>query len=141
VEIPAPPLLILVVGLIITVLGGTGIRRNRAMTRTGQRVTGTVIDLRSHVESDGDGGTTRIYRAVLVFRTLDSQDVQAVVGMGSRIIARPGEQVPVIYDPGRPDRAEIDTPAGRATWFPVFYALVGLAILGYGVYRLATGAG
>ena len=133
-------MLILLVGLIFTVLGGIGIRRNRAMTRTGQRVTGTVIDLRSQVESDGDGGTTRTYRAVLAFRTLDGQDVQAVAGMGgSRIIARPGEQVPVIYDPRRPDRAEIDTPAGRATWFPVFYALVGLTVLGFGVYRVVTG--
>ena len=79
---------------------------------------------------------------MLALRTLDGRDVrtEARVG-GSRIIARPGEQVPVIYDPLRPDRAEIDTRAGRATWYPVFYGLIGLSVLGYGVYRQLNGKG
>ncbi len=70
------------------------------------------------------------------------QEVEAVTRNGGRkIIARPGEQVPVVYDPRRPDRAEIDTRAGRALGWPPLVALAGLAMTCYGVYQVATGQG
>ena len=132
-------MLFLLAGLLIAALGIIIVRQNRRLTRTGQRVTGAVTDLRWHSHAKQGGGGYTTYHAVLAFRTLDGQEVEAVTRNGGRkIIARPGEQVPVVYDPRRPDRAEIDTRAGRASWFPVFYSLVGLAIVGYGVYRLVS---
>ncbi len=110
-------MLFLLAGLVLAVLGVIIIRQHRRLTRTGQRVTGTVTgtvtDLRWHSHAKQGGGGYTTYHAVLAFRTLDGQEVEAVTRNGSRqIIARPGEQVPVIYDPRRPDRAEIDTRAG-----------------------------
>jgi hypothetical protein len=135
--------LILLAGLVIAVLGVLVIRQNRRLTRTGQRVTGTVTDLRWHSHSDQSsrGGYTT-YHAVLAFRTLEGREVEAVTRNGSReIIARAGEQVPVIYDPRDPTRAEIDTPAGRAHWWPPLVAGGGLVLTVIGIYQLATGQG
>ena len=114
----------------------------RRLTRTGQRVTGTVVDLRWHSHANSNGGGYTTYHAVLAFRTLDGQEVETVTRLGGRrIIARPGEQVPVVYDPRRPARAEIDTRVGRGAWWPPLVVVIGLALIGYGVYHLASGQG
>ena len=133
-------MMIFVVGLVFAVAGVVGTRQNRQLTRHGQRVTGTVTDLQWRVTGDGGGGFVRDYKVMLEFQTLDGQPVQTVTSMGrKRPVARPGDRVPVIYDPRRPTRAEIDTPAGRMTWLPVLFAVAGLAAIGFGVYWLATG--
>ena len=135
-------MLFLLAGLLIAVLGVIIVRQNRRLTRTGQRVTGTVTDLRWHSHATQNGGGYTTYHAVLAFQTLDGREVEAVTRNGSRqIIAPPGEQVPVIYDPRRPDRAEIDTRAGRSTWWPPLVAVAGLAMTVYGVYQVAAGPG
>ena len=135
-------MLFVLAGLVLAVLGVIIIRQHRRLTRTGQRVTGTVSDLRWHSNAKAGGGGYTTYHAVLAFRTLDGQEAEAVTRNGSRqIIARPGEQVPVIYDPRHPDRAEIDTRAGRPVWWPPLVAVGGLAMTVYGVYQVATGQG
>lgn len=135
-------MLILLAGLVIAALGVIIVRQNRRLTRTGQRVTGTVVDLRWHSHATQNGGGYTTYHAVLAFRTRDGREVEAVTRNGGRkIIAHPGEQVPVVYDPRQPTRAEIDTRAGRAAWWPPLVAVAGLALTVYGVYRVASGQG
>jgi hypothetical protein len=132
-------MLLFIVGLTFAVGGGFGIHQYRRLNRTGERVPGTVVGLRWRRTSSGpDGG--RVCHPVLAFRTLDGQDIQAETGVGSsRVIAQPGEQVPVIYDPRNPAKAEINTRAGRAAWLPVIFTMAGVAMICYGLFRSIAG--
>jgi hypothetical protein len=133
-------LLLVFVGLVLAAAGGYGARRNRRLTRTGQRVPGTVVSL-AWKQSIGSEAGGQVCHPVLAFRTLDGREVQTATGVGSsRVIAQPGEQVRVIYDPRNPSRAEIDTWAGRASWLPWLSTVVGLAVLGYGVFQTVRGS-
>src|ERR1700751_4615392 len=130
-------MLVFVVGLIFVVGGGCGIHQYRRLNRTGERVPGTVVDLRwrSRSSSGPDGGSFRVCHPVLAFRTLDGRDIQAETGVGSsRVIAQPGEQVPVIYDPRNPAKAEINTRAGRPVWLPVIFIMAGVAMICYDLF-------
>jgi hypothetical protein len=133
-------LLLVFVGLVLAAGGGYGARQGRRLTRTGQRVPGTVVSL-AWKHSSGSEGGSQVCHPVLAFRTLDGRVIQTATGVGSsRVIAQPGEEVPVIYDPRNPSRAEIDTWAGRASWLPWLITVAGLAVLGYGVFQMARGS-
>ena len=133
-------LLLVFVGLVLAAGGGYGARQGRRLTRTGQRVPGTVVSL-AWKHSSGSEGGSQVCHPVLAFRTLDGREIQTATGVGSsRVIAQPGEEVPVIYDPRNPSRAEIDTWAGRASWLPWLITVAGLAVLGYGVFQMARGS-
>lgn len=130
-------MLLFVVGLIFVVGGGYGIHQNRRLNRIGERVPGTVVGLRWRMSSSDAG---RVCHPVLAFRTLDGRDIQAETGVGSsRVIAQPGEQVPVIYDPRNPVKAEINTRAGRAAWLPVIITMAGVATICYGLFSATSG--
>jgi hypothetical protein len=91
-------------------------------------------------QSIGSESGGQVCRPVLAFRTLDGREIQTATGVGSsRVIAQPGEQVRVIYDPRNPSRAEIDTWAGRASWLPWLITVMGLAVLGYVAFQTARG--
>ena len=131
-------MLLFVVGLIFVVGGGCGIRQYRRLNRTGERVSGTLVGLRWTSSSGPDGG--RVCHPVLVFRTLDGRDIQTETGVGnSWVIAQPGEQVPVIYDPRNPAKAEINTTAGRAGWLPIIVTMAGVALICYDLFRTMGG--
>jgi hypothetical protein len=134
----AAMLLLVFIGLVLAAAGGYGVRQDRRLTRTGQRVPGTVVSLAWKQSIDSEALACH---PVLAFRTLDGREIQTATGVGSsRVIAQPGEQVRVIYDPYNPPRAEIDTWAGRASWLPWLSTVVGLAVLGYGVFQTARGS-
>jgi uncharacterized protein DUF3592 len=134
-------MLLSVVGLIFVVGGGLGIHQYRRLNRTGERVPGTVVGLRWRTRPAGpDGGSVRVCHPVLAFRTLDGRDIQAETGAGhSRVIAQPGEQVPVIYDPRNPAKAEINTRAGRPAWLPVIFVMAGVALICYDLFSATAG--
>jgi hypothetical protein len=128
-------MLLFVVGLIFVVSGGYGIHQYRRLNRIGERVFGTVVGLRWRSSAGPDGGSVRVCHPVLAFRTLDGRDIQAETGAGSsRVIAQPGEQVPVIYDPRNPAKAEINTRAGRPVWLPVIFIMAGVATICYDLF-------
>lgn len=132
-------MLLFVVGLSFAVAGGYGVHLNRRLNRIGERVTGVVVGLRQKAAGTEDGTA---WHPVLAFRTLDGRDIQAVAGVGngsSRFVAQPGEQVPVIYDPRNPARAEINTRAGRAGWLPILFIIMGVALICYGLFREIPG--
>jgi hypothetical protein len=119
--------------------GSYGIYQYRRLSRTGVRVSGTVVDLRWKISSSGES-RVRVAHPVLSFRTLDGREIRAETGVGSsRVIAWPGEQVPVIYDPRNPAKAEINTRAGRPWWLLVLCVAAGAALIGYGVVKATSG--
>jgi hypothetical protein len=131
-------MLAIVLGLVFVSGAGWIFHRDRQLSRRGQCVTGTVVDFRSgQTVGSSDGPASTVYYPILAFRTVDGGYIQTEAALGSsRLPARLGEQVPVIYDPDNPERASINTPAGRGRWMPAIMVLLGLAILVWGVYGL-----
>jgi hypothetical protein len=126
--------LAILTGALFMVVGGYQVRQKFRLAKVGQRVPGTVIDMREHVNLDAEGGETRTWYAVLAFRTLDGQDIQAEVLRGRhRGAEQVGSQVGVIYDPRRPSSVEIDTPAGRGAAVGYVAVVTGLLIIAFGI--------
>lgn len=83
-----------------------------------------------HERRSDDGGLA--YYPELRFVTADGRTVSVRGNIGASPPAyRVGDQVPVLYDPGEPARASIDTAAGR--W------LVAVVFAGFGVLWLLIG--
>jgi hypothetical protein len=115
----------IVFGAIFLAVGIFGIRYDQRLRKRGKRTTGSVVDLQ--YQHDMNSGT---YRPVLEFRTADGATVRAEASEGGNPPpARVGDQVPVLYDPGNPSVAEIDTFMGRGTWIAAVAAAVGLALI------------
>lgn len=107
---------------------------NRRLVRKGLRADAEVVDL--HVSRDEEGG--RVYYPVVRFRTAGGQEVEARTRVGgSPPQARPGDQVRVIYQPGRPQTVSLDTIIGRGVAPMWLVILVGLGITVYAAYRMA----
>lgn len=139
---------ILLFGLLFTAAGGVAVRSNRRLAKRGQRVQGTVVDLRwsasgglpAQPGSGMSAGPQGIFYPVLSFRTLDGEDVQAVAREGGMPApARKGQQVQVLYDPANPQVAEIDTVAGRGTIPIAVVLLAGIGLIVYSIFYLAGG--
>jgi hypothetical protein len=70
-----------------------------------------------------------VYYSIIRFTTVYGQQIEAETSFGSNPPpARPGEQVPVLYDPARPTRIRIDSLTGRGTLLGVIFLVVGLAL-------------
>lgn len=130
-------------GVILLLAGGVGTFQGRRLSRYGQHVTGTVVRLDWQLQPNADPAihtSARICHPVLAFQTLDGRDVQA---RGRTSTNRPsyeqGQQVPVIYDPRNPARADIDNRAGRSAWIPLLITALGLALVAYAAFRMASG--
>ncbi|WP_182873498.1 DUF3592 domain-containing protein [Microbispora sp. H10670] len=117
-------------GLVFGLIGG-GITVNaREFRRRAHRASGLVVGLRA---SHSDDGT--VYYPTVRFVTLYGQQVEAESTYGSNPPpARPGEEVPVLYDPAKPTRIRIDSAAGSGT-------LLGGIFLALGVVLFTVGAG
>lgn len=122
-----------IVGLVFVGAGVYGFRQNRRMSRGGGCVSGVIVDVRSQ-KSYSSGRYTHI--PVVAFQTLDGQDIRTEVGGGPGIPTRLGLQVPVVYDPGHPNIARINTTAGRATWLPFVFIAAGIAITCYDLFTV-----
>lgn len=119
-------------GLVLAVAGAVGLFADHRLTRNGQRVTGTVVDIQRKPGSDGPTS-----RPILGFRTLDGREMRVPARTSGR--PQPGQQVSVIYDPRHPATAEIDTRAGRGIVLLIVVTLVGAGVLAYGVSALLMG--
>ena len=130
---------VIISGLIFTAAGGAGTREYRKFSRTGERVAGTVVELRWKEVRTTEGPRRTSY-PVIDFQTLDGRSFQTVsrikTGFGN---PQPGEQVPVIYDRLNPVKAEIATRVRFAIWFSFMFAMIGVVLLSYGLFRVATG--
>ncbi len=109
------------------VFAGVGVRVmtvGQRLRRHGMRVPGVVVGLR---RSSGDGG---VYYPTLQFQTVQGFVMETESDLGSNPSpVRPGQQVMVVYDPERPQRARLDGVGGRGVLRSVLFLIVGLVIL------------
>lgn len=118
-------------GLLFAVPGCRAFYRYLRLNLIGERISGTVIRLQWEDKRVG-----RFCHPILEFKTLDGRNIQAKAGVGrGNVIAQPGEKVPVIYDPGDPTKAEINTAAGRAPLSRAFIAMLGIALIFLGLFK------
>lgn len=118
------------VGLVFGLIGGGVLRNAREFRRRAQRTRGLVVGLRA--SSSGDG---TVYYPTIRFTTLYGQQVEAETPYGSSPPpARPGQEVPVLYDPATPTRVRIDSAVGSGT-------LLGGIFLVLGIVLFTAGAG
>ena len=98
----------------------------RRLNRIGERVPGVVVDL--HGESTGRHGQ--------VCHPVDGRTIRTTTGVGSSPPAvKPGEQVPVLNDPRKPNDVAIDTWSGQSNWVLVVLVVIGLGVMAWAVYR------
>ncbi|MER6172466.1 DUF3592 domain-containing protein [Streptosporangium sp. NPDC001681] len=115
------PLFGIVVGAVSV---GTSIRVmtvGQWLRRHGVRVPGVVVGLRRG---------NRVYYPTLRFQTVQGFVVETESDLGSNPSpVRPGQQVMVLYDPERPQRARVDSVGGRGVLHGVLFLTVGAVIL------------
>jgi Protein of unknown function (DUF3592) len=106
---------------------GTAVRVmtvGQRLRRHGVRVPGVVVGLRR--SSHGRGP----YYPMLRFQTMQGSVLETQSDLGSNPSpVRPGQQVMVVYDPERPQRARLDGVGGRGVLHGVLFLTVGAVIL------------
>ena len=120
------------IGLLFTGVGGAFYLADQSLEAKGGRASGTVIALNRHRDSDGD----TMYKPEIEFRDDSGTRHRFVSSISSSSpgVSR-GEQVDVIYDPGAPSDASIDSFMQRS-FFPLLFggldsvfALLGIGFL------------
>jgi len=111
--------------------------RARSLSRTGSRVTATVVDNQTH--SHGDHGLT--FSPVVRFRDARGRERVQAVGDQQTSSAVVGTSLEVLYDPERDDRVQVATGRGAG---PVTGLVFGLVFLAFGAgawfgFRVLTG--
>ncbi|MFG1874372.1 DUF3592 domain-containing protein [Sphaerisporangium sp. NPDC049003] len=121
--------LVLAFGLAALVFGGVGaglLLSQRDFRRIAHRVPGQVVRLRPSHSSEGT-----VYYPTIRFTTADGRPVEVEGNVGSSPpIAPVGAEVPVLYDPARPDRMRVDTMLGGN--------LIGMVFAGTGAVFLVV---
>ncbi len=122
------------IGVVIVAGGLFGYVSTRRFVDRAARGEGTVA--RVEIEDDsGDGGTS--FRPVVQFRTASGARVEFKSRQASNPAAYgEGDAVTVLYEPGAPDRAEIE--GFWSLWFPTL--LCGLIGAVFGAVFVAVGA-
>jgi hypothetical protein len=123
---------LIIFGVPLAVIGGLILRQQTRLRRKGVRVMGTVTRTQGSTDA---GGTS--YTPVVRFHTQAGEEIETETGVGTPWKGRQvGKVVPVIYDPARPTRAQIDTPGKRGVltvsglvMFPGGVALVVVGIV------------
>jgi hypothetical protein len=123
------------VGAVFTTYRIASLQRTRKFLAAAQPATGTVTDVREETRrSHGSGSrSSRTYRfqcPVVRFRTQDGRKIEdlKLEPPGSWSRYEIGQQVPLLYDPLRPEEARIQSSAGL--WFvPVLFAAIGSRFL------------
>ncbi len=131
-------ILSLIVGAGIIIVSSVVLLRTMATRRGGVRTQGTVIDNR---ESTYHSRT--VYAPVIRFATQGGHTVEFVSDTYTERVHEIGEQVPVVYQPGKPEQAMLDTALG--TWLiptvllagGILFFLLGLLVL-LGLLTLVT---
>ena len=121
-------------GAVFTLLGGGIMLNARRFRRRGLRVQGQVVRLRIRRLNR----STMFYPTVR-FTTAYGQQVEAESWFGSNPPpGRPGEWVPVVYDPARPARMRIDRARIDGTLHGGIFLTVGVVAVALGVGEVLT---
>ncbi|MBB2908838.1 hypothetical protein FHS43_000084 [Streptosporangium becharense] len=111
-------------GAVFAVSGVRMLTAARYLRRHGVRVPGVVVGLRRSSGNDG------VFYPTMQFQTVQGFVVETESDLGSNPApARPGQQVMVVYDPERPQRARLDGVGGRGVLHGVLFLTIGVIIL------------
>ena len=122
---------ILFVGIALLIVDAVHCHSRLRLLNTGTAVEGRVI----RMKADDRHGTRIYYAPIVRFPLADGQDAE-MAGPYVRSVNHPrGSVVRVLYPPGRPGEAVIDTPAWRwtAAWFMLAF---GVALTTFGCFGL-----
>ncbi|MFF0575110.1 DUF3592 domain-containing protein [Streptosporangium saharense] len=118
------PLFGIVFGAVFTGIGIRVLTVGQRLRRHGTRVPGMVAGLRW---SGGDDG---VYYPTLRFQTVQGSMVETESDLGSNPSpVRPSQQVTVVYDPERPQRARLDGANGGGVLHGVLFLIFGAVVL------------
>ncbi|MEU0479336.1 DUF3592 domain-containing protein [Streptosporangium sp. NPDC006013] len=121
------PLFGIVFGAVFAGIGARVLTVGQRLRRHGVRVPGVVVGLRWSSSNGNDSG---VYYPTLQFQTVQGPVVETESDLGSNPSpVRPGQQVMVVYDPERPQRARLDSVGGRGVLHSVLFLTVGAVIL------------
>jgi Protein of unknown function (DUF3592) len=125
------PLVLGLVGIALVAVGAAKLLAARRAASSGLRAAGVVVGLVTGRPGGPETGSGLSF-PVVRYRTGEGLQVTFTASQGARPAAHhPGEQVTVVYDPLRPDRARIAGPQGM-----LLYG----CLLAVGVLLLLAGA-
>lgn len=125
-------------GLVFIASGIHDRRRTDEFLTRARRVPGIVVRMQPRTSATD----TVVYYPVLRFRTLDGAEVETTAetrGDPMSLSKLRGHQVPVLYDPSRPERARMDTGSGRGRANGVGLAFAGVVFAAIGAALLVSG--
>ena len=124
------PRVCLALGVVLLVGGAIAFVHTERFVSGSERATGTVIDLSSRTDSDGDV----MYHPVVRFTTAEGRTVQFVSGTGSSPASQSeGDSVEVLYDPDDPQDAKLSGFFDLWLW-PFALSALGVAFLVFGLF-------
>jgi len=131
--------LFFLIGLGMLAGGGALYRSNQRFEAIAKRAEGTVVDFERYQSTSGSGSSKKsktMYKTVVRFSTEDGRSIDVVGSTGSSSPGYSrGDKVKVLYEPGTPERAEIDSFMERKfgvlmlTGMGAIFTLVGAGIL------------
>ena len=126
-------------GLLFTFIGVRGRRQAKAFRARAARANGVVTEVRTRFEDTGPGvdtGNSLRYYPVVRFSLPDGRVVDTETPGAAPSPAKQGAQVTVLYDPGAPTNAVLDsgwsdgtTGSGCITAFGIVFAVLGALFL------------
>ncbi|WP_169984426.1 DUF3592 domain-containing protein [Microbispora sp. H10836] len=111
------------VGAGFGLLGGGIVLQARRFRRRGRRAQGQIVRLRTRRSHH-----TTMYYSTVRFTTEQGRQVEAEARFGSSPPpGRPGEHVPIVYDPARPGRVRVDSAWSDGTLHGGIFLAAGIA--------------
>lgn len=123
------------VGALMIGIAGALARRPMRLVRSGGSAEGTVVGNEESVATGGRGAPRTYHHPIVAFATAKGEKVRFASGVGRRTALPKGSAVRVVFDPERPEDAEIASFA-RLWLMPVVAAILGLPFLAAGIAAL-----
>jgi hypothetical protein len=121
----------------VATLGGALLlaRRPIRLLRAGGSARGTVLDTEESMLQSGRGAASKFYFPLIGFTTAKGERIRFTSAIGQGRALPKGSEVRVLYDPERPDEAELAT--FKTLWAPATVtAAFGLPFLAAGLIGL-----
>ena len=125
------------VGVGVATLGGALLlaRRPIRLLRAGGSARGVVLDNDESMVAMGRGAASKFYFPLIGYTTAQGERIRFTSATGQGRALPKGSEVRVLYDPERPDEAELAT--FKTLWFfPTVTAVFGLPFLAAGLIGL-----
>ena len=121
------------IGAVLIILSSVMLFQVIATRRGGVRTQGTVIDNRESTNTAG------AYAPVIRFTTQHGRTVEFESNVSTPVVHEVGKQVPVVYQPSKPERAVLATTPG--SWLlPTLLLAAGLVVFLVGIIGLLAGS-